>query len=221
MANLVHDADVILIQEVQIDNDGTEGVRLLEIQLEQDGNTWNSSISKPTNGKGTECYAYLWKPAVLALDSAWLEVSLDSLIDREPYMARFKHKKKSILLANFHAVPKKKMPWKEIQELDELSNKYTQDHLIIAGDFNLIQSDSAFYELNTLGYKPALKGVKTTIKMEMKGDEKFANEYDNFFFNTRYFKLKEAGRIDFTSSFENLVEARKISDHLPVYVVLE
>lgn len=222
IANVLHDADIVMIQEVQIDNDGKRAIELLEIELEKSGNQWTSIISQPTQGRGTECYAYLWKSKKVNLQHhAWLEMSLDKLIDREPYMAKFESGKKTILLANFHAVPRKKMPWFEIMELDQLDKLYTNDKLIIAGDFNLEASNRAFNDLRTQGFAAALRDIRTTIKMEEQEGEKFAHEYDNFIFEKDEFEVLKSGRIDFTSHFPNLQEARKVSDHLPVYIILK
>jgi len=45
-----------------------------------------------------------------------------------------------------------------------------------------------------------------------------ANEYDNIFYETAVLHATRAGIIDFTTSFETLREARRISDHLPVFM---
>jgi endonuclease/exonuclease/phosphatase family metal-dependent hydrolase len=217
----LQDADIVMIQEVQIDSDGKRAIELVENELEKTGNQWTSIISPPTNGRGTECYAYLWKSKKVRLQNqAWLEMSLDKLIDREPFLARFESENKTFLLANFHAVPRKKMPWYEIMELDELDKSYKKDNLIIAGDFNLEASNRAFNELKTDGFKAALSGIRTTIKLEEQNGEKFAHEYDNFIFEKEAITVLKSGRIDFTSNFKNLQEARKVSDHLPVYIIL-
>ena len=221
IASLLHDVDIVMIQEVQIDNDGRLAIELLKTELEKSSIEWTSVISKPTHGQGTECYAYLWKSKKIILNQAWLEMSLDSLIDREPFLARFKIGKKSILLANFHAVPRKKMPWLEIAELDLLDKFYKKDNLIIAGDFNLEASNRAFDELKMDGFNPALLNIRSTIKMEEQEGVKFAHEYDNFIFEKDEFTILKSGRIDFTSHFINLKEARKVSDHLPVYIILK
>jgi deoxyribonuclease-1-like protein len=222
IANQLKDADIVMIQEVQIDSDGKKAIELLETELEKKGIQWASIMSKPTQGRGTECYAFLWKPnKVNFSNQAWLEMSLDSVIDREPFLARFEIGKKTILLANFHAVPKKKMPWFEIMELDQLDKLYKKDNLIIAGDFNLEASNRAFNELKILGFRPALLNIRTTIKMEENEGEKFAHEYDNFIFEKDQFAILKSGRIDYTSHFTNLKESRKVSDHLPVYIILK
>jgi endonuclease/exonuclease/phosphatase family metal-dependent hydrolase len=221
MASLIRDADIVMVQEVQIDQDGIDAIEMLELLLEKDGKKWNSVVSRPTNGRGTECYAYLWKSSTVTLiGKPWLESTLDYYIDREPYMARFKAKNKNLLLANLHTVPKKKMPWLEIAELDRLDNMYKKDNLIIAGDFNLSSTNSVFEELKYHGLYPALYNLKTTIKMEPKGSEKFANDYDNFLVEKAQIKILRAGRIDFTNNFPTLKEARKVSDHLPVFLLL-
>ena len=222
ISNTLRDADIVMIQEVQIDSDGIKAIRILKTELEKSGSEWTYIISPPTHGRGTECYAYLWKSKKVKLKNfAWLETSLDSLIDREPFLARFECGRQIILLANLHAVPKKKMPWFEILELDRLDLLYKKDNLIIAGDFNLEATNRAFDELRTLGFKQALFALKTTIKMEVQSGEKFAHEYDNFIFEKDSFTILKSGRIDFTTHFYTLQEARKVSDHLPVFIIVE
>jgi endonuclease/exonuclease/phosphatase family metal-dependent hydrolase len=97
---------------------------------------------------------------------------------------------------------------------------YKNDNLIIAGDFNLSSTNSVFDELKYHGLYPALSQLKTTIKIEPKGSEKFANDYDNFLVEKAKIKVLKAGRIDFTTNFPTLKDARKVSDHLPVFLLL-
>jgi deoxyribonuclease-1-like protein len=223
MAELVHDADIVVIQEVQVDEDGLQAIEKLTTELALKGSRWGYTISEPTHSKGSERYAFLWKVNSVKLkNDAWLENSLDELLDREPFMARFEHDGKTLLLVDFHAFPKKKEPWLEAKELYRINNKYHADNLIIMGDFNLSQEDQAFDRLKHDGIVPALKGIRTTIKMEPNEEgERFAHEYDNLFYEKSSFKILKSGRIDFTKRFETLKDARKVSDHVPVFVELK
>ncbi len=219
IANTIKNTDILAIQEVSDNYYGAQAVAKLADELNRTGSKWAYILSNPTHGKGSERYAYLWKPSIVKLKGkAWLEKSLDNQIDREPFMARFELKSgKTVLLSTIHAVPKAKEPWKECKYLYKLNDCYKVDNLLIMGDFNLSERNDAFYKLKQSNIWPALINFKTSIKMEMREGEKFANEYDNIFIDRTEIKLLNAGRIDFTLPFISLKEARKISDHVPVY----
>jgi endonuclease/exonuclease/phosphatase family metal-dependent hydrolase len=222
MAKWIKDAHIIALQEIQIDEDGKLAVQKLADELSLLNGRWGFTISESTNGKGVEKYAFLWRTDLVKLiGTPYLEKSFASYADREPFIAQFKHEDLVVRIANFHAVPKKKEPWWEIKELHRIDEAYKIENLIFVGDFNLSQEDRAFNKIKSLGYKASLENTKTTIKMEPKGDEKFANDYDNIFYPSQKIKLISAGRIDFTVHFTTLLEARKISDHVPVWVILK
>ncbi len=47
-----------------------------------------------------------------------------------------------------------------------------------------------------------------------------ANMYDNFYFESNELSISDPLCIDFSSSFNALKEARKISDHLPISIFI-
>ena len=71
-------------------------------------------------------------------------------------------------------------------------------------------------QLKKMGYTPALRGQKTTLKQECINDECLASEFDNIFFDVSKINLVSSGIIEFYSSYENLKDARRISDHVPI-----
>ena len=213
--------DLVAIQEVSTGQAGPEAVARLDAVLDATGTPWAYTVSTPTTGDGPERYAYLWKPArVHLVGEAWLAAELADLVDREPFLARFETAdgQRRMLLASFHAVPTSKNPATEIRLLDRLHTAYPDDHLLIMGDFNLSEESSAFDGLKNAGYAPVLTDQKTSIKIRRKDDEHLANEYDNIFYETTPLRALDFGVIDFTDAFGTLREARRISDHLPVYV---
>jgi len=219
IAKTIKNSDILAIQEVSESYYGAQAVAKLADELNRTGAKWQYILSEPTNGRGKERYAFLWKSAVAKLKGkAWLEQSLDKQIDREPFLARFELRSgKTLLLSTIHAVPKAKEPWRECQYLYKLDENYKAENLLIMGDFNLPERNNAFNQLKQRNIKPAFSNLRTSIKMEIKNGEKFANEYDNIFVDRTQIKVQKSGRIDFTSSFPSLKEARKISDHVPVY----
>lgn len=221
IAETIKEADIIAIQEISEKFYGTQAVGRLVDELNRKGSSWDYAISDPTQGKGVERYAFLWRKNKFTLiKNAFLEKKLDQNIDREPFLAFLKSKSgDEILLANLHAVPKSKEPWKEIKYLHKLDDWYKKENIIIMGDFNLPYFHEGFDKLKERKIIPALIDTKTTIKIEPKNGEHLANMYDNFFYEAQEFEIQKAGTIDFTSKFETLRDARKISDHLPIFVV--
>jgi endonuclease/exonuclease/phosphatase family metal-dependent hydrolase len=120
-------------------------------------------------------------------------------------------------VAAFHALPKSKQPEIEIKFIKFIPEKYPQKTILFSGDFNCPQSHNVFLPLKEQGYKPIFTRQKTTLKTEPKGEESLASEYDNVFYDTTKVQVIKPGVIHFYKSFPTLKDARKISDHLPVY----
>jgi endonuclease/exonuclease/phosphatase family metal-dependent hydrolase len=222
IAETLRDADVVAVQEVSTGPAGAQAVARLDAELDRKGFSWDYRVSDPTTGDGSERYAFLWKPSRLRLvGTPWLEESLAGPIDREPFCARFEHRKtgRTFLVASLHAVPTSKDPEREIALLDRLHRHYESDHLVILGDFNLDEDDEAFRALTSLGYAPVLDDQKTSLRRKRKSGPMghLASEYDNVFVETGPLRVTSTGVVDFTGSFSTLKDARDISDHLPVY----
>lgn len=68
-----------------------------------------------------------------------------------------------------------------------------------------------------MGYLPVLKNQKTTLKTKLKREKSLASEYDNMFYYKTNIKPIASDVILFHKKFTSLQEARKISDHLPIW----
>jgi endonuclease/exonuclease/phosphatase family metal-dependent hydrolase len=219
IANVLKDADIVAIQEVSASDFGAQAVAKLADELNRKGAKWDYVISDPTNGLGKERYAYLWKSShIKIIGKPWLEKTLDILIDREPFLSKFNINGKTLLLSTIHVVPTSKNPSRECSLLYKLDSIYITDNLMIMGDFNLSQKNKSFDILKSRGFKSSLINQKTSIKMKPQNGEILANEYDNIFFELQLIKINTAGIINFAEKYLDLKEARKISDHLPVYL---
>ena len=220
MAELLRDFDVVALQEVITSPAGAQAVARLDAALDRLGAQWDYVISEPTTGQGSERYAYLWKPSRLRLvGRAWLDQDLAAPLDREPYLARFETPDgRQMLLASFHAVPRAKRPADEVVLLDALHERYAADHLLVMGDFNLAEDHEAFDGLKSAGYRPAITDQRTSIRMRRRDGQHLANEYDNIFYEVAPLRPARTGVVDFTGEFATLRDARKISDHLPVFM---
>jgi endonuclease/exonuclease/phosphatase family metal-dependent hydrolase len=225
MAEQVAAFDVVALQEVVTSPHGAQAVGRLAEALGRMGAQWDYRLSDPTTGRGSERYAFLWKPSRVRLDGRpFLEQSLADELDREPYLARFTLREtgEQVLVASFHAVPASKNPGAENAQLRLLHRRYPGDHLVIVGDFNQGEHRESFDALEASGFAPVLTTQRTTIRMERReGRSHLANPYDNLFVETAPLRVIEGGAIDFTHDFPTLRDARRISDHLPVYAYLD
>jgi deoxyribonuclease-1-like protein len=220
IANTIKDYDIVTIQEVVAGNGGVQAVAKLVDELNRKGTKWDYRISEPTSSSAykTERYVFLWKPSTVKLKGKpWLEQKYHLEIDREPYYATFEIKGKNITIASFHAITKSKQPETEIKYFKFLPEEYPTLNLIFAGDFNCPQTHSVFTPLKKVGYVPILKNQKTSLKTKSKGNNYLASEYDNIFYKTNSINYINSDVILFYKKFNSLHEARKVSDHLPVW----
>lgn len=228
MAECMKDFDLVALQEIGIREGGAQAVAKLVDALNRKGQHWDYSISDPTSAVEehageSECYAFIWKTAKVKLQGkAYLAKAFATVMSREPYIGVFKADGKVFTLVNFHALPKKKQPEREIKYLKYFPDSLKLQNLVFLGDFNCPQSHSVFNPLKNKGYLPSLSGQKTTLKQECKEGDCLASEYDNIFYPKAVFRLVKSGVIPFYRGFnEDMIAARKLSDHLPVYVELE
>nr|WP_315224057.1 endonuclease/exonuclease/phosphatase family protein [uncultured Flavobacterium sp.] len=220
IANTVKNYDIIALQEVVAGYGGAQAVANLTSILNTKGSSWNYSISNPTSSSAykTERYAFIWKTSKAKLkQDAWLEKKYHLEIDREPYFATFEIGKKNITLVNFHAITKSKQPETEIKYFKFLPQEYPNLNLLFMGDFNCPQSHYVFNPLKKTGYTSVLQNQKTSLKQKCQTNNCLASEFDNMFYNINSINYINSGVVSFYTKFNTLKEARKISDHIPVW----
>jgi deoxyribonuclease-1-like protein len=118
----------------------------------------------------------------------------------------------------FHAITRQAQPEREICYFKLIAPRYDTTAAFFCGDFNCPQSNDVFNPLKKQGYQPSLTCQKTSLKQKMKDGECLASEYDNIFYNSAKVQVLHSGVIEFHRSFSDLATARKISDHLPVFL---
>lgn len=220
IAKTINEADIVAIQEVSSSPPGPHAIAKLTDELNRLGSKWSYVVSPPTVGKGIERYAFVYKSSNLKLaGKPFLEKSLELLIDREPFLARFTNGFDTILLATIHTIPSNKNPYWEIQVLYKLDSIYSRDRLMVLGDFNSSHKSPAFTKLINRGFSITFLNTKTTYKMkpDPATGNHLANEYDNIYFERKAFELQSKIVTDFSKNFPDLKSARQISDHLPVF----
>ena len=220
IAEIAKNYDIIALQEVVAGYGGAQAVARLADELNRKGAKWDYTISDPTSSSAykTERYAFIWRTSkVKQIGKAWLEQKYHLEIDREPYFCTFQYEGKQFTVVNFHAITKKRQPETEIKYFKFLPDEYPNLNLIFAGDFNAPQSHTVFNPLKKMGYQSILVGQKTSLKKECREDLCLASEFDNIFFNAATIKHLNSGVIHFYKCFNSLQEARKISDHIPIW----
>lgn len=223
MASVIKDYDIVAIQEVVTSKYGVKAISSLvkEMNKMKGCNCWEYSLSEKTGGRGTEKYAFLYNRTDVDFIKAYLVKSLDIKVVREPYVGTFSVGTDTFSIVNFHAVPEKRNPLQEIIFVSYIDTmiKYP---LIFLGDFNHEQYKTGFKLLKMAHYAPSLIGKKTSIRINLtKFGEHLSREFDNFFYDITYFRIKNSYVIDFTSKFKSLKLARNISDHCPIVIEIE
>lgn len=220
IADLVKDFDVFAIQEVVAGYGGAQAVARLADELNRKGSKWDYTISDPTKSSPyhAERYAYLWKTSrVKKIGDAWLAKEFEKQIEREPYLIRFLAGKKTFTLVSFHAIPKAKQPEREIKFFKNFPSLYPKDNFMFVGDFNIPQSHSVFNPLKKMGYIPVFKNQKTTLRQKCIKGDCLASELDNIFYNSKKVKVVASDVIHFYRDFNDVKQARLLSDHIPLY----
>lgn len=220
IANTILNYDIIAIQEVVAGYGGAQAIAELSRILNEKGSKWDYIVSNPTSGTSykKERYAFIWKVKKIKLKgNPWLEKKYHLEIDREPYFATFEIDRRTITLVNFHAITKNKQPETEIKYFKFLPFEYPSLNLVFIGDFNCPQSHSVFNPLKKTGYISVLQNQKTSLKHKCKNNNCLSSEFDNIFYKTNSLDYKNSGIIPFYKTFNSLQEARKISDHIPIW----
>lgn len=102
-----------------------------------------------------------------------------------------------------------------------LPAEYPKLNLIFCGDFNLPETHSVFNPLKLQGYNSLLKGQKTTLREKPVDGDFLASEYDNIFYHKDKLKILQKGVVHFYKKFNNFDDAKAVSDHIPVFCILE
>lgn len=229
-SQILDGADVITLQEVNTSASGQHALN--EMARGMTARTHEKicmALSEVPSGS-QERYAYLWKDkrvAYVKADGQVLETCPASAltfrlgvrhaekIAREPAFGTFffRPAARQFVLASIHLRPSGKKPHLEVPPLFSTFEAITVP-LIVAGDYNLDSTHSAFSAAHQMRFVPAMKGVKTSLKMKKRELNK---PYDNFWF--RGINLRKTHVIDLFKAFPQM-EAReiynKISDHSPV-----
>ncbi|MCH4552205.1 endonuclease/exonuclease/phosphatase family protein [Aestuariibaculum lutulentum] len=225
IAQILRNSDLVAIQEVVAkDPAGAQAVAKIADELNRMGNKWDYRVSDPTNSPSayiSERYAYLWKTSkVKLLNKASLDKELENECLREPFIGKFQMKKggEPFYVINFHSRKFNDRPEEEIIHFKYYPERLNSERILLAGDFNLNEKHNVWENLYKIGFKPALKDTKTTLKIKCKNGNYLNHSIDNIYFTQSGIKMISSGSIDIVENCGNLEKARFLSDHLPVYL---
>lgn len=231
MAQIYRDADIVVLLEVSTSNAGAQAVARLADELNRRGSAWDYAISDPTGGSGTERYAFLWKKKRIYLKSVGKKINLfetyrNNMV-RIPAKATFHldfgiddQEENLLEVICAHLAPLNKQPKNEIELFAEFDSGYfDSENQVFVGDFNLSHRQIDFVLEDELGFNHQIEG-KTSLKDKtdkMDGNY-YSKEYDNIY-TKGFVDVIQAGIIDFVPEVKDLSKAKKISDHLPVFII--
>lgn len=225
MAQILRGYDIVALQEVVAkDPAGAQAVARLADALNRTGFQWDYQVSDPTRSSSSyisERYAFLWKPSrVRQVGRAYPDGELQDVVEREPFIASFRKRGENTVfhIINFHSRPYNQQPEREIIRFLSYPRRFRSSRLLLAGDFNLDERHPVWEPFYELGMKSALKSSPTTLKRKCIESQYLNHAIDNIYFYPGIQKTA-AGSIDFVETCENLEQARRISDHLPVFIV--
>ena len=226
-AKILQGFDIVGLVEV-INRDGVE--ELVDELDKQSDEKWDYHISPFGVGssKYKEYFAYVYKKdKVKFIKSEGFYKNGKSSLLREPYGATFQIGNFDFTFVLVHTIygnnesQRKAENYKMVDVYNYFQDRDEKENdILIAGDFNLYALDESFRPL----YKHADKityaidpAIKTTI-----GAKGRANSYDNFFFSQKYSQefTGSSGALDFSGDNPKLMR-EIISDHIPVFIVVE
>jgi len=218
MAEIISNFDLIALQEVM----NEEGIIKLKEEIEKNSGKWNYIISKNNVGRTTykEYYAFIYNENIEVLNINGF-IQMKKICLKENLMELLLRLITSILhMLLYIRISERRNEALLFDEVYLYFQKINgiEDDIIIAGDFNLPAYDTAFdiYNIDNITY------MLNPIQLTTIGNDGLTSAYDNMLYSTtntnEYFFTGKT--FDFTNN--NFSEVRKtISDHLPVYVVLE
>ncbi len=208
-----------------------EGVEKLVNALDKvSGEKWDYHISPYPVGRSSykEYFAYVWKKdKVKFLKERGYYKDTENKFARPPYGADFKIGEFDFTFVLVHSIfgknesARRAEAFKMNEVYDYFQNMDLEENdIIIAGDFNLSGFDEAFEKLLSHPDK-IIYALSPVIKTTL-GKKSLASSYDNMFLSTIYTKefTGKSGALDFTQGQYRLMKD-KISDHLPIFIVVE
>lgn len=225
MAGVMAGYDVAAIQEVSTGPAGAQAVGRLADALNRRGAKWDYALSDPTRSSPhkSERYAVFWKSSKFKrCGRPMLLSTLDSLLQREPFLVCLQQGERKFLLLNYHAPAPDDYPEREVKHLVQALLHLEDAPVVLAGDFNLPESHPVFFPLAQSGYRSALQHTPTTLRQAppKPGQSPYLHPYDHIFAPTPFFTIEKSGTVNIVALLNSQEAALRISDHAPVWAVL-
>ena len=223
LTNISRNFDIIAVQEFRDSSETTLDYFVQKIN-EMPGPVY-ASVGSARLGRTTskESYAFVYNTETVTFSgTSYVYNDTNDIFEREPFIAGFSSGNFDYILVNIHAKPDDAES--EIQALVDViadaDNYFPDDHdVIVLGDYNA--DGSYFSETTTTG----LRGTDYTWVIGDDLDTTVAtssNTYDRIVFQADHTTEDFAGEVGvmlFESLLPGGLEAKKVSDHYPVWAV--
>lgn len=222
MAKFLREADIISLQEISTSEFGAKTVAKLADELNRTGAKWDYAISPSTyESAAKERFAFLWKAHRIKAvpQKVFLLESLSGKMLREPAKINLRVDGiNELTIISLHLAPTEKNPREELLAVSGRTEEFSGGNIILAGDFNLSHKELDPVLKNGLNFQHQING-KTSLKQKADSRGKYlSKEYDNIYTRGDMI-ICRSSIADFVKKFSDLEKARKISDHLPVFIV--
>jgi deoxyribonuclease-1-like protein len=216
MAEILRNFDLIAIQEVSTDASGSQSIGKLQAELNNKGAGWDVILTTFIKGSKGEKFALLFrKDKFMKLAGSELITSMGISRGISHPMIKDLRTGKIINIYNFHLKPKTDGPLEELAQITGHWQSFDTNYSIYSGDFNLNgkKIDKVFYDV--LGMKSLITGETSLGNVIDAKNGYYSQEFDNIMVG-KGIEVVETAILDFVPLAQNLKEAKKISDHLPV-----
>jgi len=221
---IIQKFDVIALQGLHIGSSGAHVVEQIVEQLNADQSSWSFSISSSISNVPykSERYAFIWNDQHVALNtSPYLEESLSQSVISEPFVGKFSIRGEPFTLINFDG---KAIGTRFTDELDEvigLQGKYPGEVLIIAGKLADNRKTSLFEFISGKGFRASPRYQATELKTSCVDGSYLGVSSCFILYPAAALSRLPSGSVDYIGSCDELFAARRISDHLPIWVRLD
>ena len=183
----------------------------------------NTKLCLLPSGSISERYAFIWKSSKVKLEGRPRLLSeVEDDVWREPYYARFIAYGKTYDVITLHARQNRENSVREINVLlQQLLSQSDVKNWVLMGDFNITEQEDVWNQIYNVGYEPAVRNSPTTLKRSC-ADAVYVNfATDNIYYDSKRYVASEAKVVDFVIECSRLQASRKLSDHLPVGVLID
>lgn len=217
IANILRDADIVVLQNVRSINGIKMNIEELAKMLDTKDRNWDYITSRNVDGDRGDI-AFLWDMGKVNINNVHMirtSRSCGHLMERAPVIGSFIFNKERFRIVSFVVSSSNEKAQKEIGNYISC-DRLNKDPLVALGNFNL-PSRKVNPIFREYGFINQTDSKSTFLKDKSGG--LFLHKAYNHIFTNNSIEVCRSGVLDFTGTVDNLQEAKEISDHLPVFII--